>query len=160
LYQKELHRFQQFQLYFIEIQIPSATIHKIGLTSRPISIRLKEIQLDLLTYFKVVNCKVLALKQGVAFLEQFFKRKYATYQFSIGTLTEYFLFPPTILEWIRQDLKCIDLTIMPKRNTPLWLYWAYFHSNGKLYGGKTKHLFVEGAKYGLTSLEKEKIELL
>ncbi len=158
LYQKELSRFQQFQLYFIEIQIPSATIHKIGLTSRPISIRLKEIQLDLLTYFKSVKCKVLVLQQGVAFLEQFFKRKYATYQFSIGTLTEYFQFPPTLLNWIVKDLEGIGLNQVPNRSNPIWIYWAYFHSNGKLYGGKSKHLFVEGEKYRLTSEETKKIK--
>jgi len=157
LYQKELVRFHQFQLYFLEIQIPSATIHKIGLTTRPIAIRLKEIQQDLKGYFHAINCNVLILKKGVAFLEHFFKRKYAPYQFSIGTLTEYFQFPATLLEWLLKDLECINQKEMPARNSPLWVFWAYFHSNGKLYGGKNKYLFIKDRQFLLTTSEQEEI---
>lgn len=157
VYQQELARFQQFQLYFLEIQIPTATIHKIGLTTRPMAIRLKEIQQDLHRYFHTVTCKVLLQKKRVGFLENFFKRKYAPYQFTIGSLTEYFQFPPAFFEWVLRDLECVDTLAMPKRSSSTWVFWAFFHSNGKLYGGKQKYLFVDDKKYLLTSEETAKI---
>ena len=159
LFQKEVRYFKQFNLYFLEIQTATQVLYKIGLTSRPISSRLKEIEQDLKVHFPISAIKVLFLQKEVAFLETFFKQKYTTYQLPLGQLTEYFSFPTKVLYLLLKDFECITITQAPNRNSSLWIYWAYFHSNKKLYGyhDNSKSIYVDGKKIRLTKEEEKKI---
>ena len=161
LFQKELDYFNLFDLYFIEITADTHQFHKIGLTSRSIDIRLKEIKRDLAPYYPTLQFKVLFLNKGVAFTETFFKQKYASYQLPIGQLTEYFQFSNQQLFLLLKDFKCLSLEDIPERGTENWIYWAYFNSNGKLYGGRqSKSIYVNNEKYMLSKKEGQLVERL
>jgi len=161
LFQKELDYFNLFDLYFIEVTTDTDQFHKIGLTSRAIATRLKEIKRDLISYYPTLQLKVLFLKKGVAFTETFFKQKYASYQFPIGQLTEYFKFSTQQLFLLLKDFNCLSLESIPERGTENWIYWAYFNSNGKLYGGhQSKSIYVNNEKYMLSKKEGQLIERL
>ena len=161
LFQKELKYFKQFALYFLEIQTETQVLYKIGLTSRLLSIRLKEIEQDLKVHFQISTIKVLFLQKEVAFLEIFFKQKYAIYQQPLGQLTEYFSFPTKVLFLLLKDFECIRLPQAPNRNSSLWIYWAYFHSNKKLYGyNNSKSIYIGGKKIRLSKEEEKRMEII
>ncbi len=161
LFQKELNYFNLFDLYFIEVTTDKDQFHKIGLTSRSIETRLKEIKRDLTPYYPTVQLKVLFLKKGVAFTETFFKQKYAAYQLPIGTLTEYFKFSNQLLFLILKDFNCLSLEGIPERGTENWIYWAYFNSNGKLYGGHhSRSIYINNEKHLLSKKEGLLVERL
>ncbi|MBW4458598.1 MAG: hypothetical protein KME55_41945 [Nostoc indistinguendum CM1-VF10] len=48
LYRAQIQRILSYTLYFLEIQTNIGTLHKIGVTARPIQQRLTEIETDLL----------------------------------------------------------------------------------------------------------------
>lgn len=92
-YQDDWQRFKQFQLYFLKIKSGEyATFYKIGLTSRQMEVRLKEIQADLNSIFQQVEIEVVFICAGIAFLENFFKQKYLHKRYAIAQFTEFFLF--------------------------------------------------------------------
>lgn len=154
LYEKELAYFNHFKLYFLEITTTDDTLYKIGLTSRSIDIRIQEIKQDLHTHFRNSQVKVLFVQEGVAFIETFFKQKYAAYQRLIGKLTEYFTFPNQQIFLLLKDFHCLQLQTIPDRGTEDWIYWAYFNSNGKIYGGHTsRSIYVEKDKFLLSRKE-------
>ena len=161
LFQQELDYFNLFDLYFIEITTDTDPFYKIGLTSRAIDIRLKEIKRDLIPYYPTLQLKVIFLKKGVAFTETFFKQKYASYQLPIGKLTEYFKFSNQLLFLLLKDFNCLSLEGIPERGTENWIYWAYFNSNGKLYGGhSSRSIYVNNEKYLLSKKEGLLVERL
>lgn len=161
LFQQELDYFNLFDLYFIEVTTDTDQFHKIGLTSRSIAIRLKEIKRDLSPFYPTLQFKVLFLKKGVAFTETFFKQKYTSFQLPIGKLTEYFKFSNQQLFLLLKDFNCLSLEGVPERGTENWIYWAYFNSNGKLYGGyQTKSIYVQNEKYVLSKKEGKLVEKL
>ncbi len=161
LFQQELDYFNLFDLYFIEVTTDTEQFHKIGLTSRAIDTRLKEIKRDLTPYYPTLQLKVLFLKKGVAFTETFFKQKYSAYQLPIGKLTEYFKFSNQLLFLILKDFKCLSLEGIPERGTENWIYWAYFNSNGKLYGGQhSRSIYVNNEKHLLSKKEGRLVERL
>ena len=161
LFQKELDYFNLFDLYFIEITTATEQFHKIGLTSRSIEVRLKEIKRDLSPYYPTLQFKVLFLNKGVAFTETFFKQKYASFQLPIGPLTEYFKFSNQQLFLLLKDFNCLGLKGIPERGTEDWIYWAYFNSNGKLYGGhRSKSIYINNEKYLLSKKEGQLVERL
>ncbi|MEL6719434.1 MAG: GIY-YIG nuclease family protein [Bacteroidota bacterium] len=108
LYQKDQAWFQQFKLYFLEIEVSKQAIfYKIGLTSRPLVQRLAEVENTLKKTFEQVNIKVLYELHHVAFLERFFKQKYRAYRYELGQFTEYFLLEVYEVEGILEEFEKI-----------------------------------------------------
>lgn len=92
-FQAEKSRFERFHLYFLLIEFESRPpLFKIGITSRAnMNERIAEIRQDLHPY-RVTNVSVLTELSGRAYLESYFKHKYARQQTKLGKLTEYFAF--------------------------------------------------------------------
>lgn len=92
-FQAEKSRFEQFHLYFLLIEFENRPpLFKIGITSRVnLADRMAEIRSDLFRY-QVTNVSVIIELTGHAYLESYFKQKYAGQQTKLGKLTEYFAF--------------------------------------------------------------------
>ena len=160
LFSKELAYFQKFELYFIEIKADYQTIYKIGLTSRPLSLRMKEIEKDLKNYFLKLELKPLFTASGFAFIENFFKLKYAANQFKIGQLTEYFSFSKATLQLILKDLNLLPFRGMPAKDSPEWVDWLFFNFNGKIYGHQKKSVYIKNTKFTLNNRQEEQLRAL
>lgn len=157
LFEKDFNYFQQFQLYFLELEVDYQKIYKIGLTSRNLATRIKEIEQTLKSYYLSVKVKILFLHSGVAFLETFFKNKYAEQQVKIGSLTEYFSFSEPSLFLLLKDLNLLKIKGVPHRASKEWIDWIYFNFTGKIYGYHQKSVYIKGVKWSLS--EKEAAEL-
>jgi len=160
LFQKDLTYFNQFDLYFIEVVADHHQFYKIGLTSRKLEVRLKEIELDLKKYYLNIQLKPLFQIKGFAFLETFFKRKYEAHQKKIGQLTEYFTFSKREVELILKDLQLLQFENGPDRKQVAWIDWVYFNFNGKIYGHSQKSVYIKKEKIVLTSREVEQLSIL
>ncbi|XAZ81820.1 hypothetical protein A6C57_26880 (plasmid) [Fibrella sp. ES10-3-2-2] len=112
-FERTLTRFITFNFYFLRIDLPSGTLYKSGVTSRPLPERVAEIERDLRP-LGPVTIEPLALVKQAGYLEAYFKRKYVSYQHPLNTvsgpLTEYFDLPPdevgaivTALQSLMQD---------------------------------------------------------
>jgi len=104
---EEQERFQQFTLYFLELRTDSHIYHKIGITGRTVKERVAEVEQDA----RKLGSVQIAVKhqvKGYAFLETFFKHKYADYQLEFGQYTEYFDLPADILKGIEEDLNRLE----------------------------------------------------
>lgn len=88
----EMERITQTSLYFLEIDTGQQTLHKIGLTARPISERMSEIEAFLRSHLGVQAIKPLYVLARVPYVEAYFLAKYAAYQRPIHRATEYFDF--------------------------------------------------------------------
>ncbi|MCC5661147.1 GIY-YIG nuclease family protein [Nostoc sp. XA010] len=95
LYRAQLQRILSCTLYFLEIQTPKGTLHKIGVTARPIQQRLTEIETDLLIPYQTIAIQILGTCPHRGNVELYFKRRYHNYNYRIGNLTEYFKFGAT-----------------------------------------------------------------
>lgn len=151
LFQKDLSYFNRFNLYFLAIKVDHRPIFKIGLTARNIEKRMQEIERSLKKYYLNIEMKLIFLEKGLAFLEAFFKQKYAKQQVKIGSFTEYFDFTPSAIRLIIKDLNLAKG--QPNRNAPNWIDWVYFNFNGKIYGHREKCVYVKDQKYLLTNEE-------
>ena len=76
LYRAQIKRILSNTLYFLEIQVEGETLHKIGVTRRPIEERAKEVQRDLIAHFKTVAIKVIATWSHRGNVEKYFKHRY------------------------------------------------------------------------------------
>ncbi len=150
LFQKDLTYFKQFDLYFIEVIADHQKFYKIGLTSRALETRLKEIQQDLKKYYLNIQLKPLFQRKGYAFLETFFKQKYNTQQMRIGQLTEYFSFSEKEIRLILKDLNLLNFNGEPDRGNVAWVDWIYFNFNGKIYGYNEKSVYIKRRKIALS----------
>jgi len=160
LFEKDLSYFRQFDLYFIEVLADHQKIYKIGLTSRPLATRLKEIKQDLSHYFLKTQLKPLFCGKGYAFLETFFKQKYTAHQMKIGQLTEYFSFSSSVVSLILKDLNLLKQPNPPERHQFEWIDWVFFNFNGKIYGYQEKSVYINNIKFVLTKEEVERLETL
>jgi len=160
LFEKDLAYFKQFDLYFLEVIADHQKMYKIGLTSRDLTLRRKEIKQALSNHFLKVQLKPLFHLKGFAFLETFFKQKYATHQVKIGQLTEYFSFSDAMLSLILKDLNLLNYTDKPERNQAAWIDWLFFNFSGKIYGYREKSVYVNNTKFVLEHEEVEKLEAL
>ena len=59
IYQLQLRRILRFTLYFLQVDVDSTTLHKIGVTSRTMSDRLPEIERDLKQHYSDISIDVL-----------------------------------------------------------------------------------------------------
>lgn len=160
LFEKDLSYFKQFDLYFIEVVADHQKLYKIGLTSRKLAHRLKEIKQDLSAYFLKVELTPLFHLKGFAFLEAFFKQKYEAHQKKIGQLTEYFSFPAKMTALILKDLNLLKHSNPPARQESAWIHWVFFNFNGKIYGYREKYVYINNVKFVLSKSEVEKLENL
>ncbi len=103
IYRTQFKRILENRLYFLEIQAGSKTLHKIGITKRPIEERVAEVQRDLATRYKSIEVQVLDTWEHRGNVELYFKHKYKEFNYKIGTLTEYFKFPN--VELVLDDLR-------------------------------------------------------
>ena len=92
IYQAQYQRVLQKNLYFLEINAPDKTFYKIGVTSRGIKERIKEIKLDLSKLFNSFSISLLGVWSHRGNVEHYFKYRYEDYNFPLGNLTEYFQF--------------------------------------------------------------------
>ena len=157
LFQKDLAYFKQFDLYFIELVADHQKMYKIGLTSRNLAIRMKEIKEDLKNHFLNIALKPLFHVKGYAFLETFFKQKYQAQQVKIGQLTEYFSFTDSEVALIVKDLNLLKHPNPPNRMESTWINWLFFNFSGKIYGYREKSVYVKQEKIVLT---KEEVKAL
>lgn len=113
----EKARFERFHLYFLLIEFESRSpLFKIGITSRTnLSERMAEIRQDLDAYH-ITNVSLLIELPGHAYLESYFKHKYAQQQTKLGKLTEYFAFDDDQLAHILEQLA--QLAPPPLQKTP------------------------------------------
>ena len=104
-FEAEKTRFERFHLYFLLIEFENRPpLFKVGITSRvDLRERMREIRQDLHTY-SVTNVTVLTELSGHAYLESYFKHKYARQQTRLGKLTEYFAFDEDQIAHILDEL--------------------------------------------------------
>jgi hypothetical protein len=114
LYRAQYRRILTCTLYFLQI---GETLHKIGVTTRPIEQRVVEIKTDLLPHLGNVPIKVLGTWPHRGNVELYFKYRYRAAQHPIGSLTEYYQFEditpvlrdlrrmkPKALHWLEQGI--------------------------------------------------------
>jgi hypothetical protein len=92
IYCAQLKRILECNLYFLEVKAGRKTLHKIGVTKRPIEERVVEIQKDLALHYKSVEIKVIDIWRHRGNVELYFKHRYKDFNHKVGTLTEYFRF--------------------------------------------------------------------
>lgn len=92
IYGAQLRKILLSTLYYLQVQADGQILHKIGVTTRPISKRLVEIQRDLGSHFQKVAINVLGTWGSRGNVEKYFKYRYSDFNYPIGSLTEYFRF--------------------------------------------------------------------
>lgn len=90
IYSAQLRKVLLSTLYYLEVKADRQILYKIGVTTRPISQRLTEIQRDLRSHFQTVAIFVLGTWANRGNVEKYFKYKYSNFNYPIGSLTEYF----------------------------------------------------------------------
>jgi hypothetical protein len=103
IYRAQLKSILERSLYFLEIKTGRKTLHKIGVTKRPIEERINEVQRDLATYFKQFEIQVIDTWKHRGNVELYFKHRYKKSNYKIGTLTEYFKLKD--IESVYRDLR-------------------------------------------------------
>jgi hypothetical protein len=117
LSQAQWQRILQVALYFVQITVGDTTLHKIGVTSRPLDERIREIRQELRPLCGAVTIQVLGTWPHRGNVELYFKHRYREARYRIGPLTEYFRWtdvapvlrdlqrlPPKTLRPIERDL--------------------------------------------------------
>ena len=107
IYRAQLKRVYQQHLYFLKIEADDQVLHKIGITTRSLEMRIPEIQRDLLNHYSTVKITPIAFKEHRGHCERYFKFMNAPHNVQIGSLTEYFAFTPDKLKKVSRDLKRI-----------------------------------------------------
>lgn len=92
IYRAEFKKILSNTLYYLQIDAEGETFYKIGVTRREILLRVAEVQNDLVKHFPYVSIKVLGNWPYRGNVEKYFKYRYAEYNYSIGSLTEYYKF--------------------------------------------------------------------
>lgn len=97
--QVEYQRWQETHLYLLEIATEAGTLLKIGVTARPLTQRITEIQGFLRRQFQHVDVQPRFYVACAPYLEGYFKSKFAAHQVLIAGATEYFRpFPQAMAE--------------------------------------------------------------
>lgn len=93
IYCAQLRRILLNYLYFLEGKTDKKTFYKIGITTRSIEERIAEVQRDLRQHYPDAIVNLLGLWEHRGNVELYFKHRYKSCNYRIGTLTEYFQFP-------------------------------------------------------------------
>jgi hypothetical protein len=93
IYRAQLRRILINSLYFLEVKADGNIFYKIGITTRPIEQRIAEVQRDVRSHFSDAVVNLLGLWEHRGNVELYFKHRYQPFNYRIGKLTEYFVFP-------------------------------------------------------------------
>jgi len=93
IYRAQLRRILVNSLYFFEVKASDNIFYKIGVTTRSIEERIAEVQRDVRAHYSDVAVNLLGLWERRGNVELYFKYRYKAFNYRIGTLTEYFVFP-------------------------------------------------------------------
>ena len=93
IYRAQLRRILLNSLYFLEVKVDSNIFYKIGVTTRLIEARIAEVQRDVKVHYSSVAVSLLGLWEHRGNVELYFKHRYKAFNYRIGKLTEYFVFP-------------------------------------------------------------------
>ena len=118
IYQMQVRRILRFQLYFLQIETNKGLLHKIGVTSRDMNSRLKEITRDLKQHFSQFDITVLGTWQHRGNVELYFKHRYQEYNYHIGKLTEYYSFND--VESVLADLRSMQPKVLEESEQALY----------------------------------------
>jgi hypothetical protein len=102
IYRAQLRRILVNSLYFLEVKADGNCFYKIGITTRPIEERIAEVQRDVKAHYSDVTVNLLGLWEHRGNVELYFKHRYQPFNYRIGKLTEYFVFPN--VKAVLQDL--------------------------------------------------------
>ena len=105
LYRAQLQRILSSSLYFLEIQTNIGIIYKIGVTQRPVIKRVAEVKIDLLAHYSSAAIKVLGTWEQRGNIELYFKHRYQGFNYTIGSLTEYYKFNTEDVKIVLSDLQ-------------------------------------------------------
>lgn len=106
LYYAQYKRVLPRKLYFLKINTDNKIFYKIGVTSRNIQERIKEINIDLAKIFDNFSISLLGIWPHRGNVEHYFKYRYEEYRFPLGSLTEYFQFED--IESIFAEFNALD----------------------------------------------------
>ncbi|MBH8564437.1 GIY-YIG nuclease family protein [Nostoc sp. CENA67] len=112
LYCAQLKRILSCTLYFLEIQTSKGILYKIGVTTRPVTMRVAEVERDLLVHYQTVAIKVLGSWVHRGNVEKYFKHRYQEFNYPIGSLTEYYKFNTDDAEIVLNDLQQMQPKIL------------------------------------------------
>ncbi|MBE9092409.1 GIY-YIG nuclease family protein [Tychonema sp. LEGE 07203] len=93
IYRAQLRRILVNSLYFLEVKAGGHCFYKIGITTRSIEERIAEVQRDVRAHYSDVAVNLLGLWEHRGNVELYFKHRYQPFNYRIGKLTEYFVFP-------------------------------------------------------------------
>lgn len=93
IYRAQLRQILVNSLYFLEVKADGQTFYKIGITTRSIEERIAEVQRDVRAHYSNVVVNLLRLWERRGNVELYFKHRYKAFNYRIGKLTEYFVFP-------------------------------------------------------------------
>jgi hypothetical protein len=116
LYRAQWRRILKSTLYFLKIN--DGYLYKIGVTTRPIEERIKEIAGDLMLHLSTVSVEILGTWPGRGNVELYFKHRYKESNNPLGSLTEYYKFDdakPILLDLRRmkkKELSELELTVL------------------------------------------------
>jgi hypothetical protein len=102
IYRAQLRRILGNSLYFLEVKADGNTFYKIGITTRSIEERIAEVYRDVRAHYSDVAVNLLGLWEHRGNVELYFKHRYQPFNYRIGKLTEYFVFPN--VKAVLQDL--------------------------------------------------------
>src|SRR4028118_2345461 len=102
IYRAQLRRILVNSLYFLEVKADGNCFYKIGITTRAIEERIAEVQRDVRAHYSDVVVNLLGLWEHRGNVELYFKHRYKAFNYRIGKLTEYFVFPN--VKVVLQDL--------------------------------------------------------
>jgi hypothetical protein len=102
IYRAQLRRILVNSLYFLEVKADGHCFYKIGVTTRLIEERIAEVQRDVRAHYSDVAVSLLGLWKHRGNVELYFKHRYQPFNYRIGKLTEYFVFPN--VKVVLQDL--------------------------------------------------------
>jgi hypothetical protein len=112
IYCAQLRRILALSLYFLQVEADGQTFYKIGVTSRPMEERLSEIEAELRKHFDSVKLKVRGTWAHRGNLELCFKHRYKLFQYTIGNLTEYYLFDGNQVKAVLADLRRVKPKVL------------------------------------------------
>ena len=111
IYRSQLHRILVNSLYFLEVKADGYCFYKIGVTTRSIEERIAEVQRDVRAHYSDVTVNLLGLWEHRGNVELYFKHRYQPFNYRIGKLTEYFVFPdvkPILNDLYEMEVKVLS----------------------------------------------------
>ncbi len=105
IYGAAMKKILEASLYYLKVLADGHVLHKIGITTRPMSKRLAEIYRDLQSHYRSVEIEVINVWANRGNVERYFKYRYSSCNYPIGSLTEYFKFAsPDETQAVESDL--------------------------------------------------------